>query len=356
MSLLRALAKCLVLALLAVAGVAGSLLWLELAGPRSEPPVPVASGPVREEPAPAPVPGTPTADAETVESTEGPDPLPLRPKASIGHQQGLHRVKDGLGLTASSALAVDAESGVELFAKNPDAVLPIASLTKLMTALVLTEAKLPLTEGITITDEDVDRERNSRSRLRVGTTLTRAEALQLALMSSENRAAHALARSFPGGVGAFVAAMNTRARALGMDSTQFEDPTGLSEGNRSTVRDLARLARAAAREPLIRTYSTTTEHRAEFNGRALRYLNSNRLVKNPDWDIQLQKTGYIVEAGRCVLMQARIDGRPHILVVLDAGSRSSQSADAERLRRRVASLDGDIAARQQAAAQRPAKG
>jgi serine-type D-Ala-D-Ala endopeptidase (penicillin-binding protein 7) len=352
---LRLLAKCLALCLLAAVGVGGALLWRDYAGMRQAAPAPVATGPITDRSEPQPAASQPSAAAAPPVVVESAEPQPSRPTMSLGHQAGLHRVKDGLGLSASSALAVDLLTGEELFAKNPDAVLPVASLTKLMTALVLTQAKLPMSETVTITEDDVDRARNSRSRLRVGTVLTRTDALQLALMSSENRAAHALARSYPGGLDAFVTAMNSRARALGMKDTRYVDPTGLSEDNQSTARDVARLVAAASREPMIRTFSTTTERLARFDGRVLKYLNSNRLVKNPAWDIELQKTGYIVEAGRCVTMLTRIDGRMRILVVLDAGSRSSQSADAERLKRWVAAQDGDNGASRQAAVERQAK-
>jgi D-alanyl-D-alanine endopeptidase (penicillin-binding protein 7) len=271
----------------------------------------------------------PPVDPATTEA----DPLPpLRPTLSMGHAAGLHRTPAPVALTASAALVVDRASGEVLLRKNDSAVLPIASLTKLMSAIVLMEARAPMAENITIAEEDVDRERNSRSRLRVGTTLTRADALHLALMSSENRAAHALARFHPGGVPAFVAAMNAKARALGMKDTRFVDPTGLSSQNQSTARDVALLTGEAARNPLLRAYSTTPQYLAEFGERRILYRNSNRLVKNPEWAIALQKTGYIVEAGQCVAIQAHLGGHDVIMVLLDAGSKSSRSRDAERMR------------------------
>jgi D-alanyl-D-alanine endopeptidase (penicillin-binding protein 7) len=264
------------------------------------------------------------------------EPPQANPKFSFGHQAGLHRTRDGLGLTASAAIAIDRQAGTVLFAKNEEAVLPIASLTKMMTALVLMDAKLPMDAEIQVTAEDVDTERNSRSRLRVGTVLTRSEALHLALMSSENRAAHALGRTYPGGISAFVDAMNRKAKQLGMAQSTFVDPTGLSNRNQSSVRDLATLASAAARHELLRDYSTTRERQVTLGGRNLRYLNSNRLVKNPKWDIALQKTGYIVEAGQCVAMVTRVEGRDVVMVLLDAGSKRDRSGDAERLRKAIA--------------------
>lgn len=283
---------------------------------------------------PAPPPPV-TAEAPEAEA-EPTAPLPGGPRVSLGHAAGLHRAADPLGLSASAAYAVELDSGKVVLQKNPDAVLPIASLTKLMTALVVLQAQLPLQESITITDEDVDRLRNSRSRLRVGTVLTRAEALHLALMSSENRAAHALGRTFPGGMNAFVAAMNAQARALGMHSTRFTDPTGLATENQSTAQDLALLAAAASRDPMVRQYSTTPRHAFTAGNRTVLFNNSNRLVKDPNWDILLQKTGYIVEAGQCLTMHVRMGGEDIVLVLLDSGGRSARWADAQRIRRLVA--------------------
>jgi serine-type D-Ala-D-Ala endopeptidase (penicillin-binding protein 7) len=270
-------------------------------------------------------------EPENAPTTEA-DPPQVKDGVSWGHAAGLHRTPDPLRLKASAAFVVDQRSGEVLLRKNENAVLPIASLTKLMTALVLTQAKLPLNEVITITDDDVDNERNSRSRLRVGTSLTRAEALRLALMSSENRAAHALGRTFPGGLGAFVAAMNRKSRALGTKNTTFADPTGLSSRNQSTARDVAVVAAAASKEPLIREYSTTIEHEAMLGKRKVRYENSDRLVKSPRWNIHLQKTGYIVEAGQCLVLNATMANRDLILVLLDSADKRSRIDDAERIR------------------------
>jgi D-alanyl-D-alanine endopeptidase (penicillin-binding protein 7) len=273
-----------------------------------------------------------TLEPENAPTTEA-DPPHVKNGISNGHAAGLHNTRDPLRLKASAAFVVDQRSGEVLLQKNEHAVLPIASITKLMTALVLTEAKLPLDQVITITEDDVDLERHSRSRLRVGTTLTRREALHLALMSSENRAAHALGRTFPGGLGPFVEAMNRKARALGMKSTVYADPTGLSARNQSTAHDLAAVVAAAAKEPLIREYSTTVEHDVLLNKRVVRFRNSDRLVKNPRWNIHLQKTGYIVEAGQCLVVNATIAGRELILVLLDSADKRSRIDDAERIRK-----------------------
>ena len=256
---------------------------------------------------------------------------------SVGRASGLHLTPDPLKLNSSAALLLDPASGEVLARKNDQAVLPMASLTKLMTTLLVLEAKQPMDEVLIITEEDVDTERHSRSRLKVRTRLTREEALRLALMSSENRAAHALGRGYPGGVPKLVEAMNTKAGQLGMKNTTYVDPTGLSNRNQSTARDLALLMRAASQDPLMREYSTTPSHLAQLNGRTLQYVNSNRLVRNQraGWDIELQKTGYIVEAGRCLTMLTKVGGHDLIMVLLDADSNGARLGDAERLRRWV---------------------
>jgi D-alanyl-D-alanine endopeptidase (penicillin-binding protein 7) len=212
-------------------------------------------------------------------------------------------------------------------------VLPIASLTKMMTGLVVAEAQLPLEEEITIRREDVDTLKGSSSRLRVGTTLSRGEALHLALMSSENRAAHALARTYPGGVSAFVSAMNNQARQLGMLQTRYVDPTGLSPGNQSSARDLATLAAAAGSHAVLREFSTSSGYRLPPEDGGLRYGNTNPLVRSDRWRIRLQKTGYISEAGQCLLLQTRVAGRKLIMVFLDSVGKFGRVQDAERVRR-----------------------
>jgi D-alanyl-D-alanine endopeptidase (penicillin-binding protein 7) len=253
--------------------------------------------------------------------------------SSFGQLYGLHHTQDPLDLKSSVALVIDQDTNEVLFAKNSDAVLPIASVTKLMTAMVMVEAKLPLEDSITVTSDDVDTEKNSSSRLAVGATLTRGELLHLALMASENRAAHALGRSFPGGLPAFVAAMNAKARTLGMADTRYVDPTGLNSGNQSSAKDLAALVKAAYQQPLIRELSTSHEYAVRVGSRQLQFHNTNSLVRNPSWDIGLQKTGYIVEAGRCLVMQAKMAGRKFIMVFLDSAGKYSRQADAERVRR-----------------------
>lgn len=253
--------------------------------------------------------------------------------ASFGQLYGLHQTQDPLELKSSVALVMDQDTNEVMLSKNPEAVLPIASLTKLMTAVVVVEAHLPLDDAITVTSDDVDTEKNSSSRLAVGSTLSRGELLHLALMSSENRAAHALGRTYPGGLPAFVSAMNAKARLLGMHDTRYVDPTGLNSGNQATARDLATLVKAAYQQPLIRELSISPEHAVRLGNRQLQFRNTNSLVRSPSWDIGLQKTGYIVEAGRCLVMQASMAGRKFIMVFLDSTGKYSRQADAERVRR-----------------------
>lgn len=259
--------------------------------------------------------------------------VPARP--SYGQIHGLHASSDPLALKSSVALVMDQDTNEVLFSKNPEAVLPIASLTKLMTALVVTEAKLPLDETLTITQDDVDTEKGSSSRLKVGTQLTRGEMLHLALMSSENRAAHALGRYYPGGLDAFVAAMNRKTVELGMPDTHYVEPTGLSSRNQSSARDLATLVKAAHHYSLIRELSTSPEYEVAVGRRQLQFHTTNRLVLSPQWDIGLQKTGYISEAGRCLVMQAKLAGRQLIMVFLDSAGKYSRIGDAERVRKWV---------------------
>ena len=256
---------------------------------------------------------------------------PERP--SFGQVYGLHATTDELDLKSSVALVLDQDTNEVLFSKNSQAVLPIASITKLMTAVVVAEANLPLDEVLTVTQDDVDTEKGSHSRLKVGTQLTRGEMLHLALMSSENRAAHALGRSHPGGLGMFVAAMNRKAAALGMLDTKYSEPTGLSSLNQSSARDLATLVNAAHQHRIIRELSTSPEHQVAVGNRQLQYRNTNNLVRSPSWDIGLQKTGYISEAGRCLVMQAKMAGRHLIMVFLDSSGKYSRIGDAERVRK-----------------------
>ena len=270
------------------------------------------------------------------------DATPGRP--SFGQLAGLHGTQDQLDLKSSVALVIDQDTREVLFSKNDSAVLPIASLTKLMSGLIVIEGKLPMEEMIEITQDDVDTEKGSRSRLRVGTSLSRGELLHLSLMSSENRAAHALGRTFPGGMPAFVALMNAKAKALGMKDSNYVEPTGLSSRNQSSANDLARLVTVAYNDPKLRELSTSHGHQVAVGNRTLSYNNTNRLVKNPDWNIGLQKTGYISEAGQCLVMQARIAGRKLIMVFLDSAGKLSRIGDAERVRRWVESNPGAIPA------------
>lgn len=260
--------------------------------------------------------------------------MPVRP--SFGKLAGLHSVADDqLTLKSSVAYVIDQDTQEILLSKNGQAVLPIASITKLMTALVIREANLDMDEIITITTDDVDTEKGSSSRLRPGTSLTRGELLHLALMSSENRAAHALGRSYPAGLDAFINQMNAKAAQLGMRDTRYAEPTGLSSRNQSSAKDLATLVAMAANDPTLRELSTSSDFQVEVGSKTLKYRSTNRLVSNPNWDIDLQKTGYISEAGQCLVMQAKVAGRKLIMIFLDSAGKLSRTADAERVRKWV---------------------
>jgi D-alanyl-D-alanine endopeptidase (penicillin-binding protein 7) len=237
-------------------------------------------------------------------------------------------------LKSSIALVVDMADGQIIFGKNVEHVTPIASITKLMTAVVTLDAGLPLEETIVIDHADVDQLKHTSSRLNVGTGLSRADMLRLALMSSENRAAASLSRAYPGGREAFVAAMNRKAVELGMFNTRYVDPTGLSSENVSTAQDLAKMVKTAYEYPLIRQFTTTAAHDVEnTRGRSLQFRNSNGLVKNPAWEIGLSKTGYISEAGRCLVMQAKIAARPVVIVLLDSWGKNTRMGDANRIKK-----------------------
>lgn len=257
------------------------------------------------------------------------------PRQSFGQMAGLHGTEDVLDLKSSVALVIDQDTHEVLFSKNDHAVLPIASLTKLMTGLLISEAHLPNEDLITITQDDVDTEKRSSSRLTVGTTLSRGELLHLALMSSENRAAHALGRTYPGGLATFVSNMNAKAKILGMKDTRYVEPTGLSSRNQSSAQDLALLVNAAYSDATVRSLSTSPEYQVEVGNRVLQFNTTNRLVKSPYWEIGVQKTGYISEAGQCLVMQAKVAGRKLIMVFLDSAGKFSRIADAERVRRWV---------------------
>ncbi len=253
-----------------------------------------------------------------------------------------------LKLRSAAALVLELGDGQMLYAKNTDAVMPIASITKLMTAIVVLDSGLPLDEPVDIEAADVDTLKGTRSRLKVGMTLTRYELLKLALMASENRAAAALARSFPGGARAFVPAMNQKARDLGMQDTRFLDATGLNPGNVSTAQDLAIMVNAGYQYPLIREFTTSDSHRIALSGRryhrVVAFRNSNGLVRSRQWDIGLSKTGYISEAGRCLVMQATIAAKPVIIVLLDSWGKLSRVGDANRIKRWVEGLESGTSA------------
>jgi D-alanyl-D-alanine endopeptidase (penicillin-binding protein 7) len=235
-------------------------------------------------------------------------------------------------LRSASVLVLDQSDGAVLLEKNARAQVPIASITKLMTAMVALDAKPDMQEELTIGAEDVDTIKGTSSRLRVGTRLTREEMLRLALMSSENRAAATLSRHYAGGRPAFVAAMNRKAAALGLMDTRFEDPTGLTPANVSSARDLTALAAAAYAYPEIRAFSTTSSYDVSVGRRQLAFHNTNRLVNSDGWDIGLSKTGYISEAGRCLVMQATLNNKPLIIVLLDSWGTLTRIADANRIK------------------------
>jgi len=252
---------------------------------------------------------------------------------SMGERAGLHLTADPLSLKSNVAFVIDQNNAEVLFEKNPDVALPIASITKLMTGLIVVQSGQDLNEVLTISHADVDHEKFTRSRLPVGARMTRGSLLHIALMSSENRAAAALGRNYPGGVSGFVAAMNAKAQELGMTDTRYVDSSGLSSKNVASARDLAKLAMVAYNEPLLREYSTDPKSTVNAGGRMMNYHNTNYLVSLPNWDIGLQKTGFINEAGRCLVMQAIIQGRAVIMVFLDSKGKQSRTADAGRVRR-----------------------
>ena len=244
-------------------------------------------------------------------------------------------VPQALKVASSAALVLDQATGAVLFEKNAHAVLPIASITKLMTAMVALDAQPDLHEILSIDDADVDLLKGTHSRLTVGTQLSRENMLRLALMSSENRAASTLSRHYPGGRAAFVAAMNHKAHVLGLDDTSFEDATGLTPRNVSSARDLVKLVAAAQQYPLIREFSTTTNYDVVVRGRELAFHNTNSLVRSGSWDIGVSKTGYINEAGRCLVMQAWLGNRPTVIVLLDSLGKMSRIGDANRIKQWV---------------------
>ncbi|HEY6513622.1 MAG TPA: serine hydrolase [Burkholderiaceae bacterium] len=254
-------------------------------------------------------------------------------RPSIAQKLGLRSTEDALDLRSSAALVIDQDTDEVLFSKNAEAVLPIASITKLMTAIVVLDAGQEMDEPLKVSKVALDTPRNNRSPLRVGATLTRGELMHLALMSSENRAAYSIGAAYPGGLPALVEAMNRKALELGMNDSHFVEPTGLSSDNRSSAQDLALLVKAAYQNPVLREYSTAPDASMAVGRRTVQFRTTNSLVRNPSWEIGLQKTGYISEAGRCVVMQAQLAGRKLIMVLLDSAGRYSRVGDAERIRR-----------------------
>jgi serine-type D-Ala-D-Ala endopeptidase (penicillin-binding protein 7) len=297
--------------------------------------------------------GTTTRTSPTVRNTVASTVKPAAPKATPASSKQVARRKQqgtkaraaqvqpvsingGPKLYSRAALVFDPAAEEILYGRRSDAVLPIASITKLMTALVVVEAGQPLDAEITITMEDADATAKSTSRLPVGTALTRAELLQLALMASENRAAYSLCRSYPGGYAQCIGAMRRKAAALGMTHTQFLEPTGLSSNNVSTSEDLSRLVRAAAAVPLIQKYSTAPSLVVPVRGHLVEFRNTDRLVLDPDFGVRVSKTGFINEAGRCLVLQVELSGRPFVIVLLNAHGPAARTADARALRRWIA--------------------
>jgi D-alanyl-D-alanine endopeptidase (penicillin-binding protein 7) len=238
-----------------------------------------------------------------------------------------------LALKSNAVLVKDQTTGAVMFEKNAQAVMPIASITKLMTAMVSLDSQPNLSETLTIANDDVDMLKGTSSRLRVGAQMSREEMLRIALMSSENRAAASLSRNYPGGRPAFVAAMNHKAQELGLGDTRFEDATGLTKANVSSPRDLAKMVDAAYQYPLIREFTTSAGNEVTVSGRPMQYHNTNSLVKSSAWEIGLSKTGYISEAGKCLVMQAWMGQKPVIIVLLDSWGKLTRAADANRIKR-----------------------
>ncbi len=247
-----------------------------------------------------------------------------------------HKPTAGPGVRSANALVLDGKTGEVIFEQDPAHVGPIASITKLMTALVVSAAQQPLDEILQVTNADVWKGKGAFSHIPVGTKLSRADFLRLALMASENRAAHVLARNYPGGMPAFVRAMNTKAKDLGMTKTRFADPSGLSNLNVSNARDLAKLVAASSHDPLVREYSTLSRHEVTLGKRAFVYRNTNLLIGRPDWEILVQKTGYTNDAGQCLVMEAMIEDRAVVMVLMNSFGTLTRTADARRIRKWMA--------------------
>ena len=279
---------------------------------------------------------TPAEAATTKKEAAKRNAKPLKKVAKRNvEKRAVAEDSDNLLLQSSAVVVQDQSSGDVLFEKNSDAVLPIASITKLMTAMVVLDAQLSLSETLTVGHEDVDTLKGTRSRLKVGAHLSREDMLLLALMASENRAASALSRHFPGGAAAFIEAMNHKAAAIGLKDTRFSDPTGLTAANVSSARDLTKMVAAASHYPLIRELSTTSERTLLVDGRPIAVHNTNMLVRSPasGWEIAVSKTGYIREAGKCLVMQAWLNNRPVVIVLLDSWGRLTRIGDANRIKR-----------------------
>ncbi|MEJ0004441.1 MAG: D-alanyl-D-alanine endopeptidase [Pararobbsia sp.] len=303
---------------------------------------------------------TPSARGATVKTAErrrvhyrmnarqGLNKVAFEPRPSVGSAFGLHDVPDELALRSSVAYVVDQNTHEALFDKNSQAVVPIASISKLMTAMVVLDSKAPLDERVEVTDDDRDTVKNTGSRLSVGSVLSREDMLHIALMASENRAAAALSRYYPGGRPAFIEAMNRKAQALGMAETHFLSPSGLTSENVSTARDLVKMVDAAYQYPMIREFSTDESYDVFTGRKTIHYGTTNALVRGHKWDIGLQKTGFINEAGECMVMQTTIQNRPLVIVLLDSAGKYSRFGDAQRIRtwidaggvQRVTSIDG----------------
>lgn len=258
---------------------------------------------------------------------------PLSATALLAEVSASPGGNDAAALRSTSAYVQDMKTSTVLFEKNPDVVRPIASISKLMTALVVLDAKQPLDQPIEITDADIDWRKHTGSRLSIGTVLSREDMLHLALMASENRAANALGRNWPGGLPAFVEAMNAKARSLGMYHTHFVEPTGLSYENVSSPHDLVLLLRAASKQPLIHEFTTASQYTLKVKSTMMTFRNTDMLVRRPDWDIEVSKTGFINEAGQCLVMMAKIDGREMGIVLLDSHGTLARIGDAIRIRR-----------------------
>jgi len=249
------------------------------------------------------------------------------------HHHRRHPATDQPDIRSTAVLVLDEGSSTVLLARQADVPTPIASITKLMTAIVVLEARQPLDEILQVTEADHEHGRGAFSRLTVGTKLSRGDLMHVALMSSENRAAHALGRNYPGGLSACVAAMNAKAKALGMRNARFVDPTGLSSDNVASPSDLAKLVIAASHVPTIQEYSTDSRHEVRVGRRELEFRNTDLLVRSPAWNIVVQKTGYIAEAGKCLVMKALIRDRPVVIVLLDSYGKYTRVADAQRIRK-----------------------